>query len=45
MSNGGIAISEFSSLLVDSLRLERAKNNIEIKDDIDTVRIVHAKFL
>ena len=43
MSNGGIAISEFSSLLVDSLRLERAKNNIEIKDDIDTVRIVHAK--
>lgn len=43
MSNGGIAISEFSSLLVDSLRLEKAKNNIEIKDDIDTVRIIHGK--
>ncbi|MBO1087255.1 hypothetical protein [Enterococcus mundtii] len=43
MTNGGIAISEFASLLVDSLSLEKAKNNIEIKDDIDTVRIIHAK--
>lgn len=43
MSNGGIAISELAALLVDSVRLEKAKNNIQIKDDIDTVRVVHAK--
>lgn len=43
MTNGGIAISEFSSLLIDSLHLEKAKSNIQIKDAIDTIRLIHAK--
>lgn len=43
MMNGGIAVSEFASLLIDSVKLEKAKDNVDIKDDIDTIRIVHAK--
>ena len=43
MTNGGIAISEFASLLIDSIHLEKAKENIEIKDTIDTIRLIHAK--
>lgn len=41
--NGGIAISKFSQLLMDSIRYENAKDRIEIKDNLDTVRIIHAK--
>lgn len=43
IKNGGVAISEFASLLVDSVQVEKAKNNVDIKDDIDTVRILHGK--
>lgn len=43
MKNGGIAISEFAPLLLDSILAEKAKENVEIKDNIDAVRIVHAK--
>lgn len=41
--NGGIAISKFAQLLMDSIRNENAKDRIEIKDNLDTVRIIHAK--
>lgn len=43
VKNGGIAISEFASLLVESTLVEKAKENVDIKDDIDTVRLVHGK--
>ncbi|WP_461199357.1 hypothetical protein [Enterococcus sp. N249-2] len=43
IKNGGIAISEFAPLLTDSILVEKAKENVQIKDDIDAVRIIHAK--
>ena len=43
LKDGGVAVSEFASLLVDSVQLKRAKDNINIKDDIDTIKIIHSK--
>lgn len=43
LKNGGFAISEFASLLVDSFQYEKAKDNVQIKDDIDTIRLIHNK--
>lgn len=43
LKEGGVAISEFASLLVDSFQLEKAKENVDIKDDIDTIRLIHNK--
>lgn len=43
LKNGGVAVSEFASLISDSIQIEQAKNNVEIKDKIDTVRIIHSK--
>lgn len=43
LKNGGVAVSEFSSLIIDSIQLEQAKANVEIKDKIDTIRILHSK--
>lgn len=43
IKNGGVAISDFAPLLVESILVEKAKENVEIKDNIDAVRIVHAK--
>lgn len=43
IKNGGVAISEFAPLIIDSLLVEKAKENVEIKDNIDAVRIIHAK--
>lgn len=39
----GVAVSELASILLDSSALENAKNNIEIKDSLDTVKIIHSK--
>jgi len=39
----GTTISEFASLLIDSLQLETAKSNVEIKDTLDTIRIIHSE--
>ena len=41
LKNGGIAISDFASLIIDSVQIERTKENVDIKDDIDTVKIIH----
>lgn len=41
--NGGTAISPFASVLADSLALEQSKENIDVKDQLDTVRIIHQK--
>lgn len=41
--NGGLAVSPFASLILDALEVTKAKENINIKDDIDAVRIIHAK--
>lgn len=41
--NGGIAISPFVSVLADSLSLDKAKDNVEIKDKLDTLRLIHSK--
>lgn len=39
----GVAVSELANILLDSSTLENAKANIEIKDNLDTVKIVHSK--
>lgn len=41
--NGGTAISPFAAVLADSISLDKAKDNIEIKDELDTVRLIHSK--
>lgn len=41
--NGGVAISPFAAVLADSLSLDQAKDNIDIKDKLDTVRLIHSK--
>ena len=41
--NGGTAISPFAGILADSLSLDQAKDNIEVKDKLDTLRIIHSK--
>lgn len=41
--NGGVAVSPFAGSLVDSLDRDKAKTNVEIKDTLDTIRIVHSK--
>lgn len=38
----GAAVSEFASLILDSIQLEKAKSNVDIKDTIDTIRILHS---
>lgn len=43
IKNGGISVSEYAPLIIDSILVENAKANVEIKDDIDAVRIIHAK--
>lgn len=41
--NHGVAISELASILLDSSTLENAKSKIEIKDSLDTVKIIHSR--
>lgn len=41
--NGGIGLPEHMSLLEDASLIESAKNNVAIKDKIDTVRLLSAK--
>ena len=41
LKNGGVAVSDFASLIIDSVQIERTKENVDIKDDIDTVKIIH----
>lgn len=41
--NGGVAVPEFASLLLESLEVEKAKQNVQLRDDIDAVRLIHAQ--
>lgn len=43
IKNGGIGISPFAMLLSDSIDIEKAKENIDVKDDIDAVRLIHGE--
>ena len=43
IKKGGVAVSPFASMLLDSLEIDKAKSNVDIKDDMDAVRIVHGK--
>ena len=43
MMNDGVAIPEFASLLLESLEVEKAKVNVQLRDDIDAVRLIHAE--
>ncbi|KRL07918.1 hypothetical protein [Liquorilactobacillus hordei] len=43
LNNGGVAISPFAGLLLDSVSMDQAKENIDIQDTIDNMRIVHSK--
>lgn len=43
LSNGGIAVSEFSNLIGSALKLENARNKLEIKDDLDNIKLIHSQ--
>lgn len=40
---GGLAVSPFAGVLLDIMSVAQAKNNVDIKDGIDTTRILHSK--
>lgn len=39
----GTSVSELATVILDSLQVEKAKVNIDIKETIDTVRILHSE--
>lgn len=39
----GVTMSEFSPLLEDSVQLENAKKNVEVRNMLDTVRLIHSE--
>lgn len=41
--NGGTTVSPFAAALMDSATLSQAKDNVDIKDKLDTIRIIHSK--
>lgn len=41
--NSGVQVSEFASMILDSLNLDKAKKNVEIMDTIDAVRLLHSE--
>lgn len=43
LSNGGVAVSEFTSLIAGAIRLENARNKLEIKDSLDGVKLIHSQ--
>ena len=43
LTNGGVAISPFAGMLIDNLSLQNAKDNVDIKDNLDTIRLIHSK--
>lgn len=43
MTKGGLTISPLASLIYDYLNIDTAKQNVDVKDDIDALRIVHGK--
>lgn len=43
MSTGGKTSSEFSSTILDAIRVRREKDNLEMKDTLDTTKIIHSK--
>lgn len=43
MSHGGTTNSEFANIIHESIRMRREKDNIEMKDTLDTTKIIHSK--
>lgn len=43
LRTAGVQISELASILLESINLENAKNNVEIVDTLDTVRLLHSE--
>lgn len=43
IENGGVSIPRFSSTLLDIAEVDSAKSNVPLKDDIDTVRLIHGE--
>src|SRR5699024_6712287 len=43
IKKGGVAVSPFASMLLDSLEIDKAKSNVDIKDDMYAVKCEHCK--
>lgn len=43
IENGGVAIPKFASTLLEIADIDTAKQNVPLKDDIDTVRLIHGE--
>lgn len=43
LSNGGVAVSEFSHLISSAIQLENARGKLEIKDNLDSIKLIHSK--
>lgn len=41
--NSGVAVSEISSVIPDTVHIENAKKNVDVIDKLDTIRIIHSK--
>lgn len=40
---GGVAVSPFAGMLIDNVSLQQAKDAIEVKSEVDNLRIIHNK--
>lgn len=43
LSNGGVAVSEFSHLIASAIKVENARDKLEIKDNLDSIKLIHSK--
>lgn len=41
--NDGLAVSPMVGMIIDNLSLQQAKDNVDVKDSLDTVRLIHSK--
>lgn len=39
----GTTTSELSSVLIDAIRVKQEKDNVELKDTLDTVKVIHSR--
>lgn len=41
--NDGLAVSPLIGMVIDNLSLQQAKDNVDVKDSLDTTRLIHSK--
>lgn len=45
LQNGGVAVSKLASLIPEAIQVIGAKKNVDIKDGIDSIRLIHGQMM